>query len=81
MRPLSDRNAFVLAGANLGDEVDTLVDGIRRGQLSPLRRAGPHPAELPRGQLGQDPRRAGPGMLGHLPDPGRRTGRCLPGDG
>jgi CHASE2 domain-containing sensor protein len=35
---LRDRNAFILAGVNLEQEVDTLVDGIRRGQLSPLRR-------------------------------------------
>lgn len=37
---LSDREAFVLAGVNLEQEVDALIDGIRRGQLSPLRRAG-----------------------------------------
>jgi CHASE2 domain-containing sensor protein len=40
LRPLRDRNAFVLTGASLHQEVDALVDGIRRGQLSPLRRAG-----------------------------------------
>jgi hypothetical protein len=39
LRPLRDRNAFVLTGASLDQEVDALVDGIRRGQLSPLRRA------------------------------------------
>jgi CHASE2 domain-containing sensor protein len=39
LRSLSDRNAFVLTGVSLDQEVDTLVDGIRRGQLSPLRRA------------------------------------------
>jgi CHASE2 domain-containing sensor protein len=40
LRSLRDRNAFVLTGASLDQEVDALVDGIRRGQLSPLRRAG-----------------------------------------
>jgi hypothetical protein len=39
LRSLSDRSAFVLTGVSLDQEVDTLVDGIRRGQLSPLRRA------------------------------------------
>jgi hypothetical protein len=37
---LSDREAFVLAGVNFEQEVDALIDGIRRGQLSPLRHAG-----------------------------------------
>jgi CHASE2 domain-containing sensor protein len=40
VQPLCDRNAFVLNGVDLGREVDQLVEGIRRGQLSPLRRAG-----------------------------------------
>jgi CHASE2 domain-containing sensor protein len=40
LRSLRDRNAFVLTGGNFSEEVDALVDGIRRGQLSPLRRAG-----------------------------------------
>jgi hypothetical protein len=40
LRSLSDRNAFVLTGASLDQEVDALTDGILRGQLSPLRRAG-----------------------------------------
>lgn len=48
LRSLSDRNAFVLTGASLDQEVDTLIDGIRRGQLSPLRRAG---APLPSADL------------------------------
>jgi CHASE2 domain-containing sensor protein len=39
LRPLSDREAFPLAGASLDREVGALIDGIRRGQLSPLRRA------------------------------------------
>jgi CHASE2 domain-containing sensor protein len=47
LRSLSDRNAFVLTGVNLEREVDALIDGIRRGQLSPLRRAAEHPAEHP----------------------------------
>jgi CHASE2 domain-containing sensor protein len=37
---LSNREAFVLTGRNLGQEVDALIDGIRRGQLGPLRRVG-----------------------------------------
>jgi CHASE2 domain-containing sensor protein len=40
LRPLSDRTAFVLTGGSFEQEVDALVDGIRRGQLSPLRHAG-----------------------------------------
>jgi CHASE2 domain-containing sensor protein len=46
---LSDREAFVLAGVNLEQEVDALLDGIRRGQLSPLRHAGDRqpPADTP----------------------------------
>ena len=40
LRPLSDRTAFVLTGVSFDQEVDALVDGIRRGQLSPLRHAG-----------------------------------------
>jgi CHASE2 domain-containing sensor protein len=40
MGPLSDREAFVLAGVNVEQEVDALIDGIRRGQLSPVRHAG-----------------------------------------
>lgn len=40
IQPLSDREAFVLAGANLDREVGALIDGILRGQLSPLRWAG-----------------------------------------
>ena len=40
LRSLCDREAFVLAGADLDEEVDKLVGGIRRGQLRPLRRAG-----------------------------------------
>lgn len=48
LRPLSTREAFRLDGVNLGQEVDALVDGIRRGQLGPLRRAGPRqpPADM-----------------------------------
>lgn len=48
LRPLSNREAFRLDGVSLGQEVDALVDGIRRGQLSPLRRAGARhpPADL-----------------------------------
>jgi len=50
--PLSDREAFVLAGVNFEQEVDALIDGIRRGQLSPVRHAGDRqppagPATLP----------------------------------
>jgi hypothetical protein len=41
LRSLCDRNAFVLTGKNFPEEVDALIEGIRRGQLSPLRRAGP----------------------------------------
>lgn len=37
LRPLRDREAFVLAGTNLDEEVDALIEGILRGQLSPLR--------------------------------------------
>jgi len=50
LHALQDRNAFVLTGANLDEEVDSLIAGIQRGQLSPLRRAdsaitsGPHSA-------------------------------------
>ena len=40
LQSLGDRNAFVLTGVSLDQEVDALVDGIRRGQLSPLRRVG-----------------------------------------
>ena len=40
LRPLTDRNAFVLTGASFDQEIDALVDGIRHGQLSPLRPAG-----------------------------------------
>jgi CHASE2 domain-containing sensor protein len=40
LRSLSNREAFVLAGVNLDQEVDTLADGIRRGQLAPQLRAG-----------------------------------------
>ena len=40
LRPLSDREAFVLAGASLDREVGALVDGIQRSQLAQLRRAG-----------------------------------------
>lgn len=44
LRSLSDRTAFILTGGNIDQEVDALVEGIRRGQLSPLRRAdGPRP--------------------------------------
>ena len=39
LRSLTDRTAFVLTGGSFDQEVDALVDGIRRGQLSPLRRA------------------------------------------
>lgn len=48
LRPLSNREAFRLDGVNLGQEVEALVDGIQRGQLSPLRRAGARqpPADL-----------------------------------
>ncbi len=42
LRPLRVRNAFVLTGASFDQEVDALVDGIRRGQLSPLKLAGVH---------------------------------------
>ena len=40
LRSLSNREAFVLTGGSLNQEVDALIEGIRRGQLSPLRRAG-----------------------------------------
>jgi CHASE2 domain-containing sensor protein len=40
LRSLRERNAYRLTGANFDQEVNELVDGIRRGQLSPLRRAG-----------------------------------------
>lgn len=40
IQALSDREAFVLAGANLDREVGALIDGILRGQLGPLRWAG-----------------------------------------
>jgi hypothetical protein len=43
LRSLSDREAFVLAGQSLDQEVDALVDGIRRGQLGPQRSAGAQP--------------------------------------
>jgi CHASE2 domain-containing sensor protein len=48
LRALSDREAFVLTGGRLDQEVDALIDGIRRGRLSPLRRAGARqpPAEI-----------------------------------
>jgi CHASE2 domain-containing sensor protein len=39
LRPLSLRNAFPLTGANLDQEVDTLVAGLHRGHLRPRRRA------------------------------------------
>jgi CHASE2 domain-containing sensor protein len=39
LRSLSDRNAFVLEGENLGQEVNALIVGIRRGQLGLLPRA------------------------------------------
>ena len=39
LQPLCDRQAFSLPGNNLDREVGTLVDGIRRGQLAPLRLA------------------------------------------
>ena len=42
LRALSEPEAFVLAGVSLDQEVDALVNGIRRGQLGPLRRAGAH---------------------------------------
>ncbi len=45
LRPLTDREAFVLAGTSLDREVGALADGIRRSQLAQLRRAG---ARLPR---------------------------------
>jgi hypothetical protein len=40
LQPLCDRQAFSLPGDNLDREVGTLIDGIRRGQLAPLRLAG-----------------------------------------
>jgi CHASE2 domain-containing sensor protein len=40
LQPLCDRQAFSLPGENLDREVGTLIDGIRRGQLAPLRPAG-----------------------------------------
>jgi hypothetical protein len=54
LQPLCDRQAFSLPGNNLDREVDTLIDGIRRGQLAPLRLAGAGhiPAD------GRDPRLA-----------------------
>jgi hypothetical protein len=36
LRSLSDRNAFVLTGENFEREVDALIEGIQRGQRSPL---------------------------------------------
>ena len=48
LRPLSDREAFVLAGASLDREVGALVDGIQRSQLALLQRAdaGQPPADV-----------------------------------
>jgi CHASE2 domain-containing sensor protein len=58
LRSLRDRNAFILTGASFDQEVDALVDGIRRGQLSPLRRAGAHepPADVRDLPLSRRPR-------------------------
>ena len=39
LRSLADRQAFPLAGVQLDQEVGALVDGIRNGQLAPLRLA------------------------------------------
>jgi CHASE2 domain-containing sensor protein len=39
LQPLSERQAFSLSGGNLDKEVGALIDGIRRGQLAPLRLA------------------------------------------
>jgi len=54
LQPLCDRQAFLLPGNNLDREVDTLIDGIRCGQLAPLRLAGA--VHLPAD--GRDPRLA-----------------------
>ncbi len=48
LQSLNNREAFVLNGVSLDQEVEALVGGIRRGQLGPLRRAGARqpPADL-----------------------------------
>ena len=40
LQPLTERNAFVLTGADLDQEVDALVENMQKGQVGPLRRAG-----------------------------------------
>jgi hypothetical protein len=47
MQPLADRNAFVLTGKNLDQEVDALADAIRHSNLgSPVPRVTPEPPGL-----------------------------------
>jgi CHASE2 domain-containing sensor protein len=57
LRALCTRNAFELTGADLDHEVDALVDGIRRGQLRPLRlaRAGQPASDLAELRLAEHP--------------------------
>ena len=52
LRPLHDRNAFVLAGVNFDQEVDALANAIRRGLLG-----APQPTETgqPRAALAPEP--------------------------
>ena len=53
LRPLRDRNAFVLAGVNFDQEVDALANAIRRGLLGPP----PQPTETgqPRAVVAPEP--------------------------